>query len=77
MVSFQTGDSAADALAVCGRLRVFRRATSLGSTESLVEHRLTTEGLGSDCPPTLLRLSVGLEDAGDLIGDLEQALRGR
>ena len=75
MMSFQTGASAADALAVCGKLRVFRRATSLGSTESLVEHRLTTEGRGSDCPPTLLRLSIGLEDPGDLIADLEQALR--
>ena len=75
MMSFQTGAVAADALAVVGRLRVFRRATSLGSTESLAEHRLTTEGPGSDCPPTLIRLSVGLEDAGDLIADLEQALR--
>lgn len=75
MISFQTGGSPADAVAVCDRFRVFRRATSLGSTESLVEHRLTTEGLGSDCPPTLIRLSVGLEDAGDLIADLEQALR--
>ena len=74
MMSFETGASAAHAVAVCDRLRVFRRATSLGSTESLAEHRLTTEGLGSDCPPTLIRLSVGLEDAGDLIGDLKQAL---
>ena len=74
MMSFQTGASAAEALAVCSRVRVFRRATSLGSTESLVEHRLTTEGPGSDCPATLIRLSVGLEDAGELIGDLQQAL---
>ncbi len=74
MLSFQTGAAAADALAVCSKLRVFRRATSLGSTESLAEHRLTTEGPGSDCPPTLIRLSVGLEAAGDLIADLEQAL---
>ena len=74
MMSFETGGSAADALAVCGRFRVFRRATSLGSTESLVEHRLTTEGAGSACPPTLIRLSVGLEDAGELIDDLQRAL---
>ena len=76
MMSFQAGATDTESLAVCARLRVFRRATSLGSTESLAEHRLTTEGLGSDCPPTLIRLSVGLEDAGDLIGDLEQALEG-
>jgi len=75
MLSFQTGTSAARALAVCGALLLFRRATSLGSTESLVEHRLTTEGPGSLCPPGLIRLSVGLEHPGDLIADLVQALR--
>lgn len=74
MLSFETDGSAAVALAVCARLRVFRRATSLGSTESLAEHRLTTEGPYSTCPPGLIRLSIGLEDAADLIADLEQAL---
>ncbi|MBU6320907.1 MAG: PLP-dependent transferase, partial [Alphaproteobacteria bacterium] len=51
-------------------------ATSLGGPESLVEHRASIEGPGSPCPPDLLRLSIGLEDVGDLIGDLEQALDG-
>ena len=74
MVSFELPGGAAGALAVCARFRVFRRATSLGSTESLVEHRLTTEGAGSRCPPGLIRLSVGLEDAGDLVADLGWAL---
>ncbi|MDT7951966.1 MAG: PLP-dependent aspartate aminotransferase family protein, partial [Acetobacteraceae bacterium] len=76
MLSFETGETAEAALAVLGRLGVFRRATSLGSTESLAEHRWTTEGPGSLCPPTLIRLSVGLEDPIDLIDDLAQALRG-
>ena len=73
MLSFQTG-TAARALAVCGATRLFRRATSLGSTESLIEHRRTTEGPNSTCPPGLIRLSVGLEHPDDLIADLLQAL---
>ena len=73
MVSFQMG-SAEAALRACAGLRVFRRATSLGSTESLAEHRLTTEGPDSSCPPGLVRLSVGLEDAGELAADLAQAI---
>ena len=55
-------------------LELFADATSLGSTESLVEHRSRVEGVGSPVPGDLLRLSVGLEDVGDLIADLEQAL---
>ena len=73
MVSFEMA-SEAGAKAVVAGLLVFRRGTSLGSTESLVEHRLTTEGPGSACPPGLVRLSVGLEDAGALVEDLEQAI---
>ncbi len=64
------------AVGVAARLKVFVRATSLGGPESLVEHRASIEGAGSPCPPDLLRLSIGLEDVGDLIGDLEQALDG-
>ena len=64
-----------DALAVAGRLRVFHRATSLGGVESLIEHRATIEP-NSGIPDSLLRLSVGIEDSGDLIADLEQALAG-
>jgi cystathionine gamma-synthase len=57
------------------RLRVFKRATSLGSTESLVEHRASVEGPGTMCPTDLVRLSIGIEHVDDLIADLEEALR--
>ena len=59
------------ALKVNGKLSVFKRATSLGGVESLVEHRHTIE---ADVPDNLLRLSVGIEAVDDLIADLEQAL---
>ena len=65
------------ALAVAGRLQLFARATSLGGVESLVEHRATIEGPDSPVPPDLLRLSVGIEEVGDLIADLDQALARR
>lgn len=74
MVAVQVRGSAADALAVTGRLRLFTRATSLGGVESLVEHRKSIEGPESSTPDNLLRLSVGLEDAEDLIEDLALAL---
>ncbi|WP_238376576.1 PLP-dependent transferase, partial [Luteimonas abyssi] len=61
-------------LARAARLRLFTNATSLGSTESLVEHRASIEGPATDTPAGLLRLSVGLEHAPDLIDDLAQAL---
>ncbi|NNU80483.1 PLP-dependent transferase [Halovulum dunhuangense] len=53
---------------------VFIPATSLGGVESLIEHRKAVEGPYSIVPPQLLRLSVGIEDAADLIADLTQAL---
>lgn len=62
------------ALTVAKRVRVFARATSLGGVESLIEHRPTIEGPTSPIPGDLLRLSIGIEDPGDLIADLEQAL---
>jgi len=62
------------AIATAAKLQVWKRATSLGGVESLVEHRASVEGPGSPCPSDLLRLSVGIEDVGDLIADLEQAL---
>ena len=76
MLSFEVAGGAAAALACAGRLRLFRNATSLGSTESLVEHRASVEGPGSPTPPNLLRLSVGLEHPEDLVADLAQALDG-
>jgi cystathionine gamma-synthase len=57
------------------RLRVFKRATSLGSVESLAEHRASVEGPGTQCPPDLVRFSIGIEHVDDLIDDLEHALR--
>ena len=63
------------ALDVVGRLQLFHRATSLGGVESLVEHRHTIEP-HTGIPETLIRLSVGIEDAGDLTADLTQALDG-
>jgi cystathionine gamma-synthase len=66
------GDSAA--IAFAAKLRVWKRATSLGSVESLAEHRASVEGPGTLCPPDLVRLSVGVEHVDDLIADIEQAL---
>ena len=57
------------------RLSVFKRATSLGSVESLAEHRASVEGPGSMCPPDLVRLSIGVEHVDDLIEDIGQALK--
>jgi len=74
MLSILVRGGAAEALGAAGRLRVFSRATSLGGVESLVEHRATVEGAGSLAPPSLLRLSVGLETAADLRDDLAAAL---
>ena len=62
------------ALAVAARAKLFTRATSLGGVESLIEHRASMEGPESRTPPGLLRLSIGLEHAEDLIADLDQAL---
>lgn len=74
MLSVQVRGGQAAALAVLPRLEVFLRATSLGGTESLIEHRATAEGPGSIAPDDLLRISVGLEHVEDLKRDLEQAL---
>jgi cystathionine gamma-synthase len=74
MLSIRLGSREA-ALATAARLEVFVRATSLGGVESLVEHRQTAEGAETVSPPDLLRLSVGLEDVGDLWQDLAQAIR--
>ena len=57
------------------KLRVFKRATSLGSVESLAEHRASVEGPGTLCPADLVRLSIGIEHVDDLVADIEQALR--
>jgi cystathionine gamma-synthase len=75
MVSLEVNGGAEAALAVVRRVKLFTPATSLGGTESLIEHRASVEGPESRTPPGLLRLSIGLEHAEDLVGDLDQALR--
>ncbi|MEL6121243.1 MAG: PLP-dependent transferase [Pseudomonadota bacterium] len=74
LMSVLVKGGADDALGVAGRLQLIHRATSLGGTETLVEHRATVEPQ-SGIPGNLLRLSIGLEDPEDLIADLDQALR--
>jgi cystathionine gamma-synthase len=71
----QVGDSGDESRAIASRLQLFTQATSLGGTESLIEHRASVEGPGTLAPDNLLRLSVGLENADDLIADWDAALR--
>jgi len=79
MVSFRVNGGRDVALAVCERARLFTLAESLGGVESLIEHpaRMThasVAGSALEVPDDLVRLSVGIEDADDLLADLEQAL---
>ncbi len=74
MLSMRIHGGERAAVATAGRLQAFRRATSLGGTESLVEHRAAAEGPSTPVPADLLRFSVGLEDPDDLIADLDRAL---
>jgi cystathionine gamma-synthase len=74
MLSLLVAGGGDAARAAASRTRVFIPATSLGGVESLIEHRATVEGPGSRVPPSLLRLSIGLEDGDDLIADLDRAL---
>jgi cystathionine gamma-synthase len=62
-------------VATAARVELWKRATSLGGVESLIEHRASIEGAGSPCPADLLRLSTGIEDVNDLFADIDQALR--
>ena len=75
MLSIRLRGGEAAAVATAARVELWKRATSLGGVESLIEHRASIEGAGSPCPPDLLRLSVGIEDPADLYADLDQALR--
>jgi cystathionine gamma-synthase len=74
MLSIRVKGGEGAAIATAAKVEIWKRATSLGGVESLLEHRASIEGAGSPVPPDLLRLSVGIEDADDLIADLEQAL---
>jgi cystathionine gamma-synthase len=79
MVSFRCVDGEAKALDVCGKATVFTLAESLGGVESLIEHpgkmtHSSVAGSALEVPADLVRLSVGIESADDLIADLQRAL---
>ncbi|MFN7919380.1 MAG: aminotransferase class I/II-fold pyridoxal phosphate-dependent enzyme [Bryobacteraceae bacterium] len=74
MLSFQVRGNREQAKEVTRRVKLIIRATSLGATHSLIEHRASIEGPASKTPGNLLRLSTGLEHVGDLIADLDQAI---
>jgi cystathionine gamma-synthase len=75
MLALQVRGGRDAAIAFTNRLKVITRATSLGGTESLIEHRHSVEGPDTRSPENLLRMSVGLEHPDDLLEDLDQALR--
>ncbi|HRK18738.1 MAG TPA: aminotransferase class I/II-fold pyridoxal phosphate-dependent enzyme [Hyphomicrobiaceae bacterium] len=74
MVSIRVAGGEARAIRTAANVKVWKRATSLGGVESLIEHRASIEGPGTLCPNDLLRLSIGVENVQDLIADLDQAL---
>jgi cystathionine gamma-synthase len=74
VLSFLVRGDAQYAKRVASGTRLFVPATSLGGVESLIEHRHTVEGANSTVAPNLIRISVGIEDAGELIEDLGFAL---
>ena len=75
MLSLEVKEGYDAAMSVVAKTKIFIRATSLGGVESLIEHRASIEGPGTTSPEGLLRLSIGLENADDLIEDLDHALR--
>ena len=74
MLSFQVVGGKQEAMEVAAGLRLFTRATSLGGTESLIEHRASVEGPDTRTPDNLLRVSVGIENVDDLIADMAGVL---
>jgi cystathionine gamma-synthase len=74
MLSLRVAGGEERAKRLLGRLKLITRATSLGATESLAEHRASVEGPTSPVPTDLVRLSVGLEDPAELLADLLEAL---
>ncbi|MEY2538248.1 MAG: cystathionine gamma-synthase [Verrucomicrobiota bacterium] len=75
MLSVEVQGGRDPAMKVAAKTKLFIRATSLGGVESLIEHRASIEGPDTTSPEGLLRLSIGLENADDLIEDLDQALQ--
>jgi len=76
MLSIRVRGGEEAAIATAARVEIWKRATSLGGVESLMEHRASIEGAGTPVPADLLRLSAGIEDPQDLIDDLDRALTG-
>lgn len=74
MLSIRVKGGEAAAIATAANVGLWKRATSLGGVESLIEHRASIEGAGTPCPADLLRLSTGIEDPDDLFRDLDGAL---
>jgi cystathionine gamma-synthase len=74
MLSIRVAGGEAAAIATAAHVKLWKRATSLGGVESLIEHRASVEGSDSPVPLDLLRLSVGIEHVDDLIADLDHAL---
>lgn len=74
IISFDVRGGAATADAVCQRVRLIRHATSLGAVETTMERRAAIPGQ-EHLPPSLLRLSVGIEAVDDLWADLDSAIR--
>jgi cystathionine gamma-synthase len=74
MLSFEMKDGRDAAMSVAAETKIHTRATSLGGVESLIEHRASIEGPGTTSPEGLLRVSIGLENADDLIEDLDRAM---
>jgi len=74
MLSIRVKDGAAAAIATAAQVKIWKRATSLGGVESLIEHRASVEGPGTPIPDDLLRLSTGIESTSDLFDDLARAL---
>jgi cystathionine gamma-synthase len=77
MLSIRIKGGEAAAIRCAARVKLWKRATSLGGVESLIEHRASIEGKGTPVPADLLRLSAGIEGADELLADLSQALAPR
>lgn len=74
MLSVRLKGGATAAIHVAANTKLWKRATSLGGVESLIEHRASIEGEGTPCPDDLLRMSCGIEDQQELLDDFLQAL---
>ena len=75
MLSLRVLGGQESALKIVKACEIFIRATSLGGVESLIEHRFSIEGEGSPIPNDLIRISIGIESADDLINDLDRSIK--